>query len=468
MGLIKAAKDAIGSMMADQWREYFYCDSLNNDTLVVKGQKRVTAGRNSNTKGVDNIITNGSIIAVNEGQCMLLVDQGEITDFCADAGEFVYDSSAEPSLFYGGLGEGLKNTFSSIGKRFTFGGNAPRDQRVYFINTKEIMNNLFGTASPIPFRVVDENIMLDMDASIRCNGQYSFKIADPLVFYKKICSNVSESYTRTELMTQMKSEFLNALQPAFAKISAMGIRYSMLPAHSMEISNALRETLSVQWRDLRGIEIVTVSINSATLSEEDQEYIKELQREATGASDRIARAKMNTARAESLVGASQNAGGALVGFMGLNMADAMGSTMMNRMGMQDMGAPAMAGGAGGMMGAMNAVGAGLGMQAAGAGTQMAQNQGAAAAVPGWTCSCGTVNQGKFCTNCGQPKPSQAGWTCSCGTVNQGKFCMNCGAKRPEGAPVFKCDKCGWEPEDPAHPPKFCPECGDIFDDSDKR
>ena len=142
MGLIKAAKDAIGSMMADQWREYFYCDSLNNDTLVVKGQKRVTAGRNSNTKGVDNIITNGSIIAVNEGQCMLLVDQGEITDFCADAGEFVYDSSAEPSLFYGGLGEGLKNTFSSIGKRFTFGGNAPRDQRVYFINTKEIMNNL--------------------------------------------------------------------------------------------------------------------------------------------------------------------------------------------------------------------------------------------------------------------------------------------------------------------------------------
>ena len=248
MGLIKAAKDAIGSMMADQWREYFYCDSLNNDTLVVKGQKRVTAGRNSNTKGVDNIITNGSIIAVNEGQCMLLVDQGEITDFCADAGEFVYDSSAEPSLFYGGLGEGLKNTFSSIGKRFTFGGNAPRDQRVYFINTKEIMNNLFGTASPIPFRVVDENIMLDMDASIRCNGQYSFKIADPLVFYKKICSNVSESYTRTELMTQMKSEFLNALQPAFAKISAMGIRYSMLPAHSMEISNALRETLSAATR----------------------------------------------------------------------------------------------------------------------------------------------------------------------------------------------------------------------------
>lgn len=463
MGLIKAAKDAVSTMLADQWREYFYCDSLSNDVLLVKGQKRITEGRNSNTKGIDNIITNGSVIAVNEGQCMLLVDQGEITDFCADAGEFVYDASAEPSLFYGNLGESLKKTFRNVGRRFTFGGNAARDQRVYFVNTKEIMNNLFGTANPIPFRVLDMNIGLDMDVSVRCNGQYSFKIADPLTFYTKISGNVTDSYSRTELLTQMKSEFLNALQPAFARISAMGVRYSNLPAHSVEISNALREELSVQWRELRGIEVVNVSINSATIPQEDAKRISDMQAEASYAGGRMAQALLNRSRAEALVGAAKNEGGNLVGFMGLNMADAMGNVMMNQQGMQQSG----------MAGAMGAIGAGMGMQVnhqtqQGMGVQGTQTAPGAVTL-GWTCSCGqTDNKGKFCTNCGQPKPAQAGWTCSCGAVNQGKFCMNCGSKKPEGAPLFKCDKCGWEPEDPAHPPKFCPECGDAFDESDKQ
>jgi len=160
MGLIKAAKDAIQSMLADQWREYFYCDSLSDDILAVKGQKRATGGRGSN-KGTDNIISNGSVIAVNEGQCMMIVEQGEIVDFCAEAGEFVYDNSTEPSLFYGDLGDNIKKTFSAIGRRFTFGGGTGKDQRVYFFNTKEIMNNLYGTAAPIPFRYIDDNIGLD-------------------------------------------------------------------------------------------------------------------------------------------------------------------------------------------------------------------------------------------------------------------------------------------------------------------
>lgn len=454
MGLIKAAKDAISTMMADQWREYFYCDSLPNDLLMVKGKKRITEGRNSNTKGIDNIITNGSVIAVNEGQCMLIIDQGEIVDFCADAGEFVYDASTEPSLFYGGLGEGVKKTFSNIGRRFTFGGNTAKDQRVYYINTKEIIKNLFGTANPIPFMVVDPNLDLELEAGLRCNGEYSFKISDPLIFYKNICGNVTESYNRAELAGKMKSEFLNALQPAFARVSAMGIRYSMLPAHSIEISNAVKEELSRQWMELRGIEVVTVSINSATLSEEDEEDIKRLQKEAAYGSDRLARAAMNKARAEALVGASKNAGGNLVGFMGLNMADAMGNVMTQQ---QQGGQNA---GTGGMMGAMGAVGAGLGAAA---------NQMSGTPVLGWTCVCGQKdNRGKFCTNCGQQKPEAAGWTCACGTVNQGNFCMNCGTKKPEGAPLYKCDKCGWEPEDPAHPPKFCPECGDVFDDNDRK
>lgn len=477
MGLMKAAKDAVSTMMSDQWREYFYCDTLSNDILAVKGQKKVTDGRNSNRKGIDNIISNGSIIAVNEGQCMLIVEQGEIVEFCGDAGEFVYDASTEPSLFYGSLGESVAGTFRNIGRRFSFGGSTARDQRIYYINTKEIMSNLFGTATPIPFRVIDENIALDMEAGLRCNGQYSFKITDPLIFYKNICGNVTDDYNRSELQGQMKSELITALQPAFARLSGMGIRYSALAAHSMEISRALREELSSLWGELRGIEVVTVSINSATLSEKDAEYITSLQKEAAYSSDKMARAMWNKARAEALVGASQNDGGAFVGFMGMNMADAMGRTM--DMTQQNQGGERFAG-PGGMMGAAAAVGAGFGMnanQAAGAMPGMNEGQGAAgmaggqvqqAPVLGWSCSCGqTDNRGKFCSNCGQKKPEEAGWTCSCGTVNKGKFCMECGQKRPEGAPIYKCDKCGWEPEDPAHPPKFCPECGDSFDENDR-
>lgn len=451
MGLIKAAKDAISTMMADQWREYFYCDSLSNDILVVKGQKKVTSGRNSNTKGIDNIISNGSIIAVNEGQCMIIVDQGGIVEFCADAGEFVYDASTEPSLFYGSLGENVKNTFGRIGRRFTFGGNTAKDQRVYFFNIKEVMSNLFGTANPIPFRVVDKNIGLDMDIAIRCNGEYSFKLTDPLLFYKNVCGNVTESYNRSQMASQMKAELMNAMQPAFARISALGVRYSEIPAHSMELAKALNEELSEMWHELRGIEIVTLNINSVKASEEDEQAIKDLQKTAVLRNAGMAAATMTAAQAEAMkMAASNTSTGPMLAFAGMNMANMVGGMNANQLYQMD---------------AQNQAGSQQGMPnafAAGAGQTQAP-------VLGWTCSCGHEdNRGKFCAECGAPKPSDAGWTCSCGTVNQGKFCVECGAKKPEGAPLYKCDKCGWEPEDPANPPKFCPECGDVFDDNDKQ
>ena len=457
MGLIKAAKDAISTMMADQWREYFYCDSLSNDILVVKGQKKVTSGRNSNTKGIDNIITNGSVIAVNEGQCMIIVDQGGIVEFCADAGEFVYDASTEPSLFYGGLGESVKKTFSNIGKRFTFGGNAAKDQRVYYFNIKEIMSNLFGTANPIPFRVVDKNIGLDVDIAVRCNGEYSFNLTDPLLFYKNVCGNVTESYHRSQMASQMKSELMTALQPAFAKISALGVRYSEIPAHSLELANALNEELSELWHGLRGIEIVTLNLNSVKASEEDEKMIKDLQRTAVFRNAGMAAANLSTAQAEAMkMAASNTSTGPMLAFAGMNMANmagGMNSTQLFQMDAQN------------QMAAQNQQ-AMAGMNAAGA---QAAPQHTQAPVLGWSCSCGNAdNRGKFCTECGAPKPSDAGWTCSCGTVNQGNFCMNCGTKKPAGAPLYKCDKCGWEPEDPANPPKFCPECGDVFDDNDRK
>ena len=438
MGLIKALTGSVGGVLADQWKEYFYCPSMPADVIVIKGEKKVSK-RSSNTKGTDNIISNGSVIVVNEGQCMIIVDQGKVVEICAEAGEYTYDQSTEPTIFEGDLKTNLKETLSTIGKRFTFGGEAPKDQRVYFVNLKELMGNKYGTPSPVPFRVVDTNIGLDMDISIRCFGEYSYHVTNPILFYTNVCGNVSESYRRSEIDAQLKSELLTALQPAFARISAMGIRYSELPGRTMEIADALNEVLSKKWRDLRGIEIVSFGVNSVNASEEDEAMIKELQRNAVFRNANMAAAHMVGAQAEAMKAAASNPNaGSAMAFMGMNMANQAGGA--NVQALFNMG------------------------QQQSAAQQQSQP---AAEKTGWVCSCGTENTGKFCVECGNPKPVQAaGWTCSCGTVNKGKFCMECGAKKPAGIPQYKCDKCGWEPADPTKPPKFCPECGDPFDDGD--
>ncbi|MDR2655749.1 MAG: SPFH domain-containing protein [Oscillospiraceae bacterium] len=435
MGLIKALIGSVGGVLADQWKEYFYCDSMPENVLITKGQKRVS-GRSSNTKGSDNIISNGSVIAVNEGQCMIIVDQGKVAEICAEAGEFTYDKSTEPSIFYGGLGKGIKESFAAIGRRFTFGGDTGKDQRVYFFNIKEIPGNKYGTANPVPFRVVDRNIGLDIDISIRCNGEFSYKIIDPILFYTNVSGNVTDSYTRDRIDSQLKSELLTALQPAFAKISEMGIRYSALPGHTIELSNALNEVLSQKWGGLRGIAVASFGVNSVTASKEDEQMIKDLQKSAVMRDPNMAAANLAGAQADAMRAAASNQAGALQGFMGLNMAQQSGG--MNAQNLFAMG------------------------------QQYNQRPAAPAQNPdAWTCPCGAVNTGKFCLECGKPKPvGSDGWTCSCGAVNKGKFCAECGKPKPAGAPLYKCDKCGWEPKDPKNPPKFCPNCGDSFDDSD--
>lgn len=451
MGLIKAAKDALSTVLADQWREYFYCDSLSNDVLMVKGQKRVNEGRNSNTKASDNIISNGSVVAVNEGQCMIIVDQGGIVDVCAEAGQFTYDNSTEPSLFYGELGDSIKSSFSTLGTRFTFGGNTAKDQRVYFVNTKEIINNLFGTPAPIPFRVVDRNTGFDFDTAVKVNGQYTFKIVDPILFYTNVCGNVVDSYKKADLLTTLKSELLTSLQPALAKISAQGVRPYEIPGFSEEICNLLSEALTEKWTELRGIQMVSMSINSSDMPAEDKARFQKWQDTAMLRSADMQAARKTEAFTSMIENTDLSGGGAKGGDPMSGAMNMMAMGMMNNM----MGGNGMAN----MMG---------GQQAAPA-QQMPQMQNPAAApVLGWTCSCGKVdNRGKFCEECGAAKPANAGWTCSCGHVNTGKFCQECGKKKPEGAPLYKCDKCGWEPEDPTHPPKFCPECGDVFDDNDR-
>lgn len=443
MGLIQAIKGAVGGELADQWREYFYCESMEADVLVTKGVKRVDSKRSSNTKANDNIISNGSIVAVNDGQCMLIVEQGKVVEFSAEPGEFVYDASTEPSLFYGNLGDNLKKTFSTIGKRFTFGGDTAKDQRVYYINTKELPGNKYGTPNPVPFRVVDKNIGLDIDIAIRCHGEYSYKIVDPLLFYTNVTGNVEDEYDREEIDSQLKTELMTALQPAFAKISDMGIRYSALPGHTMEMADALNEVLSKKWSELRGLAIVSFGVSSVTASEEDEKMIKELQRNAVMKDPTMAAATLTAAQAQAMQSAAANEStGPMMAFAGMNMAN--------------------------MAGGMNA----NNLYAMGAQQQAAAPQAAPAAAPaagGWACACGkTGNTGKFCAECGAPKPDENGWTCTCGTVNKGKFCAECGKPKPAGAPVYKCSKCGWEPEDKSNPPKFCPECGDVFDDNDKQ
>lgn len=406
MGLIKAATGAAGGTLADQWKEFFYCDSLDNDTLMVRGKKR-TDRRSSNTKGHDNVITNGSGIAVADGQCMMIVDQGKIVEVCAEPGEYTYDMSSEPSVFCGSLGEGIKTTFQTIGKRFTFGGDTAKDQRVYYFNTKEITDNKFGTANPVWFRVVDKRINLDKDIEIRCNGIYSFRITDPLLFYTSLGGNVTDCYEKDQIAPQLKTEFVNALQPAFAKIAELEIRPSQIPAHSMEISDAMNEILTKKWSELRGISVVSVAFNPVTIKDEDAEAIKQAQNTAMYTDPSMMAATLGMAQAEAMKSAAGNPNGAMMGFMGMNMASGMNGGA-NLQGLYNQGAEKR-------------------QQEEQARQMAAQEQSAQQQTGSWTCRCGTLNEGKFCMNCGSPKPQvPENWTCSCGAVNHGKFCTNCG------------------------------------------
>ena len=437
MGLIKAGIGALGGTLADQWKEFFYCDSLENDVLMVKGQKQIS-GRSSNTKGNDNIISNGSGIAVADGQCMIIVEQGKVVEVCAEPGQFTYDSSTEPSIFTGKLGDTIKETFKTVGKRFTYGGDTGKDQRVYYFNTKEILDNKFGTANPLMFEVVNKRIGMSRTVQVRCNGVYSYKITDPLLFYTQVAGNVDYEYTRAEIDSQLKTEFISALQPAFAALADLELRPAQIPAHTNELKTAMNTALKAEWTDRRGITVESIAINPITLTDEDMKKINQMEDAATmGSNPFMMAGRMTDAQANAMEAAAANEGGAMNGFMGFNMA--MGAN-----------------------GGFNA------QQMYQAGVQQQQQFTNQQAQGGWKCACGATATGKFCTECGAPKPSDDGWKCACGAVNKGKFCPECGAKKPQGAPLYQCDKCGWQPEDPHNPPKFCPECGDPFNENDAK
>lgn len=429
MGLIKAGLGAFGGVLADQWKEFFYCDALDMDTLAVKGQKR-TSRRSANTRGSDNIISNGSGIAVADGQCMIIVEQGKVVDVCAEPGEYTYDASTEPSVFAGKFGESLVKTFQTVGKRFTYGGDTGKDQRVYYFNTKEIMGNKFGTPSPILFEVINKRIGMSRTVNVRCNGVYSYNISDPILFYTKVCGNVQQTYTRDQIDEQMKADFISALQPAFGALAEQELRPAQIPAKVNELKLAMNDALQADWVS-RGIAIAKISVNPITLNPEDMKKIQDMEDAATmGSNPFMMAGRMTGATANAMEAAAANEKGAMNGFFGMNM---VGSAM------------------------------GGGFNAAQQFYNMGVQQSAVSAADGWKCSCGATVTGKFCTECGAKKPAPAGiWKCSCGNENSGKFCSECGARKP----VCRCDKCGWKPEDPSNPPKFCPECGDRFDADD--
>ena len=454
MGLIRAAISAVGGTMADQWKEFFICESLDADVLAVKGQKRI-GSRSANKKGSDNLITSGSGIAVADGQCALIVEQGKIVEVCAEPGEYTYDASTEPTIFSGNLGSSLDQVFDVIGKRFTYGGDTGKDQRIYYINTKELIDNKFGTPNPVPFRVVDRNIGLDVDVAVRCSGVYSYRISNPLLFYANVCGNIEQEYRREELDHQLKTEFISALQPAFAKISDLEIRPNALPGHVTELCDAMNEALTGKWANTRGITVVSVAIGTIDLPKEDAEMIKQAQKTAILRDPMMAAATLTEAQAGAMKTAAGNSAGAMTGFMGLGLAAQNGG--MNAQNLYQMGAE------------MAQHNAGQNQQNVSSQPHMtAPGKGGEKEAAGkWTCACGAVNEKewKFCQECGKERP-QEGWICSCGAENKGKFCTECGKPRPKGTPVYQCDKCGWKPEDPKNPPKFCPECGDPFDAND--
>ena len=425
MGLIQAALSAAGGTLGDQWKEFIYCDSLSADVLVAKGHRRKSNSWSSNS-GDDNIITDGSKISVNNGQCMMIVEQGKVVDFCAEPGEYTYDKKSEPSLFSGGsLAANIQAVFHEIGRRFTYGGDTGKDQRVYYFNVKEITGNKYGTPSPIPFRVVDYNIGLDVDIAIKCFGSYSYKIVNPILFYTNVCGNVTDTYKRSEIDAQLKTELMTALQPAFAKISEMGIRYSALPGHTQEIADALNEVLSKKWGELRGLQVVSFGVSNVSANEEDAAMIKEMQRNGALRNPAMAAAYLTGAQGSAMQTAAANTSGAMTGFMGMGMAqNAGGVNAANLFAMaQQQSQPQ-----------QNQPPTWKCPSCGNDGNRgnFCMNCGSKKPAPAasWQCECGATNTGKFCAECGKPRPASNEWTCECGAVNKGRFCAECGKPRP--------------------------------------
>ena len=421
MGIIKAAADLVKGNLGDQWLEVYEAENMGDQTVFTRG---VQIRRGQNTKGTDNTVSNGSVVHVYDNQFMILVDGGKIVDYTAEPGYYTINNSALPSMLNGQFGDSLSEAF----KRFKYGGQTPTKQKVYFINLQEIKGIKFGTRQPVNYF----DSFYNAELFLRAHGTYSIKITNPLQFYAEAIPKNTDHVEIDEINEQYLSEFLEALQSAINQMSADGIRISFVSSKARELGKYMAGILDEEWNQMRGMEVQAVGI-SISYNEESQKLIN-LRNEGAMLSDpTIREGYVQAAAARGLEAAGSNANGAMAGFMGMGMAGNIGGSIVGNASSVNM-------------------------------AQMQMNQQTQNNMNQVNMGLGQMNH----SNMGvQPQPQQAaGWTCSCGAVNTGKFCSECGAKRPAGAPVYRCDKCGWQPADPAHPPKFCPECGDPFDESD--
>ncbi|SFK76244.1 Membrane protease subunit, stomatin/prohibitin family, contains C-terminal Zn-ribbon domain [Lachnospiraceae bacterium KH1T2] len=433
MGIIKAAFDAIRGGFADQWLEVIEADDMGDQTVFTEG---VLIRNKGNQKRTDYTVTNGSVIHVYDNQFMMLVDGGKIVDYTAEPGYYKVDNSSLPSLFNGQFGDSLKESFN----RIKYGGQTPTKQKVFFVNLQEIKGIKFGTRNPINYF----DMFYNAELFLRAHGTYSIKITDPLKFYAEAIPRNAEKVDITDINEQYLSEFLEALQSAINQMSADGTRISFVTSKGRELGKYMADILDEEWNQLRGMEIQAVGIASISYDDNSQKLINMRNEGAMLSDPTIREGYMQGHVARGLEAAGSNANGSMAGFMGMGMGmnfagNAMGAAsqanMQQMQNQQQMNAQ-MAGGA--------------------AGAAPQQTQQHTAAENGWTCECGVVNTGKFCTECGKPKPAPAAdnsWTCECGVVNTGKFCTECGKPRPVMSTKWTCE-CGAENEG-----KFCTECG---------
>ena len=396
MGIIKAIGNAIGGGLADQWLEVIEPDEMDGDIVFTSGVQMRRGERNSNRKGTSAVVSNGSVIHVYPNQFMMLVDGGKIVDYTAEEGYYTVDNSTVPSLFNGELGEAVRESFN----RIRFGGTTPQAQKVYYINLQEIKGIRFGTTNPVNYF----DTFYNSELFLRAFGTYSIKVIDPVKFYSEVIPKSADRVAVKDINEQYLSEFLGALQAAINQLSADGVRIYHVTSKSVELSRYMADILDEDWKELRGIEVVSVGLAGLSYSEESQKLINLRNQGAMLSDPNVREGYVQGAVARGMEAAGSNANGSMAGFMGMGVG-------------------------------MNAGGS---FVAAASQANSAQREAQKATAPqqpaadSWTCSCGSENHGgKFCPNCGKPRP----------TV---KFCTNCGQKLDPGAKF--CSNCGTKVE----------------------
>lgn len=394
MGIVKALTSAVSGSLSDQWLEVIEAGEMGDKTVFSSGVK---IRRGTNSRGTDNTVSDGSVIHVYPNQFMLLVDGGKVIDYTGEAGYFTVKNASLPSLFNGQFEEALKESFD----RVRYGGQTPTAQKVYFINLQEIKGIKFGT--PNPMNYFDQ--FYNAELFLRAHGTYSIKVTDPLLFYQEVIPKNASRVDVDDINTQYLSEFLEALQSSINQMSADGFRISYVSSKGRELGQYMSEILDNQWKAQRGMEIQSVGIASISYDDESKDMIHMRNQGAMLSNPGVREGYVQGAVARGMESAGSNPNGSLAGFMGLGMG-------------------------------MNTGGGFAGAASDANFRQMQMNQARQNKNPtgnqagqAWTCSCGSVNNGKFCPECGKPRPAGP-WTCTCGTVNDGKFCSECGKPRP--------------------------------------